>query len=70
MHILTSVWSAQHPKAGRNMQHMAIIFETSFSFDFSEECLSNDPPNKENPYKSFYTQVIKCSKNVTTLYAG
>ena len=40
----------------------------NFWFDFSEECLSNDPPNKENPYKSFYTQVIKCSKKVATLY--
>ena len=24
---------------------------------FADELLSNDPPNKENPYKSFFTQI-------------
>ena len=42
MHILTSVWGAQHPNAGRNMQHVMSLVKTKwFNFSGSWFLLSN-----------------------------
>ena len=33
------------------------FFEEINNLAFSDELISNDPPNKDNPFKSYFTQI-------------
>jgi len=43
-------------KSFKNLIEVSIFKSALMSFNIAD-CLSNDPPSKENPYKSFYTQI-------------
>jgi hypothetical protein len=46
------------PKFAQAMQECPIhAWTATIQYYFVDELLSNDPPNKENPYKSFFTQI-------------